>query len=317
MNASDKIKGALYGLALGDALGIGTEFMTVDEIHNYYPDGLTDFTQFIRDAHRATFQRGSWSANTEVVLRLIETIANHKDIRLKDVAHTLREWYLESPEDVMPVYRAVIGNPRWEDNPITECHSTWRERNITEATNEAIHRALIIAVISESDTDIHRWCHRLVSLTHDDIRCMASTAVIAKWLHSMIIEGKEASREDLEQFCRQIDSRTLIYIKAAGDGDLSNLHLDDEDTYWYTRKSMASALWAIWHLDSPEAILREIVHAGGDANTNASLAVMCAGAKYGYDALPPLKDKILNRERLDKAIDQLISIRGYGKSHNM
>ncbi|MBR6000271.1 MAG: ADP-ribosylglycohydrolase family protein, partial [Oxalobacter sp.] len=49
---ADRIKGCLFGQAIGDALGLGTEFMSQKDIQNYYPNGFTDYRQMIDDHHR-------------------------------------------------------------------------------------------------------------------------------------------------------------------------------------------------------------------------------------------------------------------------
>ena len=43
---SDKAKGLIFGLAIGDALGYPTEFMTLSRIKtDFGPAGITDFTK--------------------------------------------------------------------------------------------------------------------------------------------------------------------------------------------------------------------------------------------------------------------------------
>lgn len=54
----DRMAGCLYGQAVGDALGLGTEFLSKDEISKYYPQGLSRYEQFIQDRHRSKSIKG-------------------------------------------------------------------------------------------------------------------------------------------------------------------------------------------------------------------------------------------------------------------
>lgn len=47
----DRMLGCLYGQAIGDALGLGSEFMSQDEVIQNYPNGLKTYDQIIQDAH--------------------------------------------------------------------------------------------------------------------------------------------------------------------------------------------------------------------------------------------------------------------------
>ena len=38
----DRMMGCLYGNAIGDALGLGAEFMSRDEVRRFYPQGLKE-----------------------------------------------------------------------------------------------------------------------------------------------------------------------------------------------------------------------------------------------------------------------------------
>ena len=47
----NKIKGTIYGQVIGDALGLGAEFMSKEEVKENYPNGLTDYGQVVQDSH--------------------------------------------------------------------------------------------------------------------------------------------------------------------------------------------------------------------------------------------------------------------------
>lgn len=44
----DKIKGTIYGQAIGDALGLGTEGMDDEAMARKYPNGLTHYSDIFK-----------------------------------------------------------------------------------------------------------------------------------------------------------------------------------------------------------------------------------------------------------------------------
>lgn len=65
----DKIKGALFGQALGDAMGLATEFMTKPEAERHYggivaSKGYIPFENFVKDDHRTWWDEGDWTDDT-------------------------------------------------------------------------------------------------------------------------------------------------------------------------------------------------------------------------------------------------------------
>lgn len=63
----NKICGVIFGQAIGDALGLGAEFMSHKEVLKYYPQGLTLYNQIIQDYHRKRWKQGDWTDDTDMI----------------------------------------------------------------------------------------------------------------------------------------------------------------------------------------------------------------------------------------------------------
>ena len=47
----ERFLGTIFGPAVGDALGLSTEFMSKQEVDQFYPNGIEDYSQIVQDAH--------------------------------------------------------------------------------------------------------------------------------------------------------------------------------------------------------------------------------------------------------------------------
>ena len=63
-HAINKIKGTIYGQVIGDALGLGAEFMTKDEVRTNYLNGLSEYKHIIKDKLESVGKSGyGWMMN--------------------------------------------------------------------------------------------------------------------------------------------------------------------------------------------------------------------------------------------------------------
>ena len=87
----EKIKGGLYGLLIGDALGVPYEFHSAKEIPPYNDIEMIPPNGFCR-AHSGV-EAGTWSDDGAQALCLLDSITTCGKFDLKDFSNRLLEWY--------------------------------------------------------------------------------------------------------------------------------------------------------------------------------------------------------------------------------
>ena len=93
----DRFRGCLYGQAIGDALGLGTEFMTDEDIAGKYPHGLQHYKQIYQDRHRKRWEIGDWTDDTDMMLCIADEVIEDKGVNFYNIARHFKDWANGTP----------------------------------------------------------------------------------------------------------------------------------------------------------------------------------------------------------------------------
>ena len=77
-NFKDQIYGVLFGQAYADALGLCTEFMSVEQVRKRYPKTNIDISDKVLDDHRDTWKPYDWTDDTDHMILLARSIIQCK-----------------------------------------------------------------------------------------------------------------------------------------------------------------------------------------------------------------------------------------------
>lgn len=246
-----KLRDAVYGFAVGDALGVPFEFRERD---TFKCEGMTGYGTHYQPP-------GTWSDDTSMMLATCHSIKENGCIALYDMMKRFYMWmvygYYTPNGKVFDIgsttSRAIcnFGNGL----PLEHCGLDGERDN----GNGALMRILPLAFMEAGANDVYdvaRLTHRNVINGH---RCCQYIL-----LCRMLMEFPDIKMGE------QITNRSREEVKSGG----------------YVVDTFEAALWAFGNTNSYEECVLTAVNLGGDTDTVAALAGALAGIKYGYDSIP-------------------------------
>lgn len=286
-NIKARVSDAIMAYAVGDALGLGAEFMTLAEVKAYYPDGLRDFSQLISDAHRCMWGHGNVTNDTYFVLLLARLIEKHGAIDYLDFARGMKKWYSTSRYDISPQLRRVLGREDYLDDPYAAARVTWKEYGMKSETGSVLGVAAVAGIASETSAEAADAGVKICSVLEAGPRARACSSIIALCANELLRNGTIPTPEELINFVAKFSCDIKPYIKLAAEPDgIFKAEIDDEETYWWVRKNLCAGLWAVWNAPDFENGLVDVINCGGDADTNAALAGLMMALKFGAGCIP-------------------------------
>ena len=310
-NQADIINGVFFGQAIGDALGLGTEFLNNAEVKSFYPNGLSIYSEIIQDKHRSRWKIGDWTDDTDQFLCIIDAILESGSINEISFAKELFKWFKGVPMGIGYTTLKVLNMPEYRSYPHKGAEYVWKFSKCNSASNGAIMRTSALGIWEFWDNEkVIDNTERVCKATHFDPRCVGSCVIITSIISAILRENRFLNFDELVVIGDKYDNRIKEYIYLAQSKDISVLKLDEINSIGYTLKALSAGLWAYFNASSFEDGLLKVVNEGGDADTNAAVACSLLGTKYGFKSIPKIYiDQLLNKKYLfEKVIDFKVEI---------
>ncbi|NQZ07503.1 MAG: ADP-ribosylglycohydrolase family protein [Algicola sp.] len=270
----DKIKGALVGLACGDAVGTTLEFM---DRGTFEP--LTDMV----GGGPFELAAGEWTDDTSMALCLAHSLLHQKQFDPVDQMNRYCNWYQ---------YGYMSSNGRCFDIGITVSsalrqylehkHPFCGSTDEFSSGNGSIMRLAPIPIFYQTNlADCISYAGESSRTTHGSDECVDACKLFASLIfHSFNAQSKSQIFE-LNQYKPQCQS-----IKAIAEVKFMSLNYEQVIGSGYVVESLKAALWCFLNGDSFSECILLAANLGDDADTTAAVCGQIAGAYYGFSHIP-------------------------------
>ncbi|MEI0558819.1 ADP-ribosylglycohydrolase family protein [Brachyspira intermedia] len=302
MSLENKLKSAILGLAVGDALGVPYEFISRDIIKNNPCKDMIGY-----GTHNK--KPGTWSDDTSLTLCLLDNL-NNKNINYNDIMDSFALWYdkghYTADGDIFDIgitTRDAIDNYKSGKNPI-KCGLSNEYSN----GNGSLMRILPIAFYIKKyfdgklfdNSEVINIIYNISSLTHSHkrslIACVIYTAIALNLINDMNIE--EAINKALkDSFNYYKNEKEINNYRRIFDSDFKNLNDTKIESSGYVVHTLEASIWILLNTSNYKDAVLKAVNLGNDTDTTAAVTGGLAGLYYGIDNIPTnWIDTLINRE---------------------
>ena len=283
----DKIKGALFGLAIGDALGAATEFMTPEEIRMKY-GYLTEMTA------KHPWNKGETTDDTAMTLAVARGILDDAEDPIPCIGERLLQWAETHPKDVGITIRATFRAYRGDWFATAE--QVHNELDGKSAGNGSLMRCLPIALVYD-DMDTIAWYTRLQStMTHFDEEA-TKACLLYNRIAYRVLNGEDLHRTILDEIAG------TAYTSVGS-------QKPDCVPDGYVVHTLTWVLWILLNYESYEEVVQIATNAGYDSDTVAAIAGGLAGLQCGFEALPKnYVQDLIDVDEIDEVCLRLTDLR--------
>ncbi len=303
-------KGLLFGIAIGDALGVPVEFMSRKHLQVNPVIGMRDFGTHHQPA-------GTWSDDSTMSFLLVEQLIEGYDVEA--LGKKFCQWYQYNywtPHG--EIFDMGVATRNAMDK-IAKGVSALQSGECDDYSNGngSLMRILPLAVYLQNKPIDQRFCitKEISGITHSHIRSVIGCFFAVEFMIQLL---KEKDKCDAYYQTQNIvrDYLHLINIKSSEIELYNRILFDDiscipeQDIYssGYVLHTLEASLWAFLTTENFKDAVLKAVNLGDDADTIGSLTGGMAGLFYGFEQIP---SEWINQLARKDDIEDLVSKTGF------
>lgn len=300
----DRFRGALLGLAAGEALGTPAEFLTAEQVVEKH--GV--LTEMIGGGVYDVAP-GEITDATEMMLCLAGSLADNGRFEPEDIMERLGDWLASQPRHVSLTVRAALISYRSGTHWDVASRRAFEILGGPTAGNGSLIRCAPVGLLYWQDAETREEISlRASTLTHFDHlagqSCAAFNDLVSAALHGELREELPAIASTYDDE----DKRVAAVLRATPAAEAEEVVSSS-----FVLDTLQTALWTVLHGADFEHAVTIAVNMGNDATAAGAVTGALAGAVHGESGIPERWLETLTvRDEVAAVADRLADLAGVG-----
>ena len=289
---ASRARGALLGLAAGNALGVPTELLDPDTIALKYPEGIRGILPGAA---------APWDDDVALTVVLAEELLE-PEVSLERLAARWIEWAREDGRGIGNWTRKALDHIASHGSPPASTGG--------QAGNGTVSRCIPVALATlNSPRNLVSGSYHTAALTHPDERCTWAAVAVNVAAHCLLRGIVDFVPEVLDVLRRNEAPAELIEaVRRVPLARQEQLPVNGPAA-GYVVHCVEIALWFAYREPQLERGLIWLANAGGDTDTNAAVAGALMGIRDGDGAIPGRwLDALHQADRLRSLAHRLVGL---------
>lgn len=291
---------AIIGHAIGDAMGVPTEFCIREKL-------LQKPVKEMVSSPKVGQPAGSWSDDTSMEICTIESYLEKKEFDYSDIMNKWTEWINEGKYtangDTFDVGRTCLSAIRQYSNGINPIDCGLKDE--MSNGNGSLMRILPVALYSYSkklsEKEIIKLTNEISSLTHGHNISKLGCYIYIRFVIALL-EGK--TKEEAYNLIQNLDysmydEYSIEKYNRILKTNIKDYKIDEISSKGYVVDTLECALWILMNAKDYRETIISSTNIGNDTDTIGAIAGSMAGIIYGINSIPKTWiDKLLRKDYL-------------------